>query len=95
MLLAGDAPLRFYLGILDGEPVAPAELTVAGGVVGLYNIATLRAFRRRGIGSTMTLQPLLDGGFSQAVLQAAEDGVGVYRRLGFTTFGHITEYQPS
>ena len=66
-------------------------------MVGLYNIATLAAHRRRGYGSALTLAPLLEArrvGVSTAVLQAAPDGVGVYRRIGFEAFGEITEYKP-
>jgi len=97
-LLTPDAPQWFYLGYWDNQPVATAELTLGGGVVGLYSIITLEAYRRRGIGSALTLQPLLDArahGFHTGVLQAADAGVGVYTRLGFEPFGNITEYKPA
>lgn len=97
-LLTPDAPQWFYLGYWDNQPVATAELTLGGGVVGLYSIITLEAYRRRGIGSALTLQPLLDArehGFQTGVLQAADAGVGVYTRLGFKPFGNITEYKPA
>jgi hypothetical protein len=45
----------------------------------------------------MTWRPLHDGrdrGCDLGVLQAAPEGVGLYRRLGFTPFGDITEYKP-
>jgi len=77
---------------------ATAELTVGGGVVGLYGISTLAAYRRRGYGSALTARPLQDAreaGQHIAILQAAPDGVGVYRRLGFQEFGRIREYKPS
>jgi ribosomal protein S18 acetylase RimI-like enzyme len=96
-LLSAQAPQRLYLGYLDGEPVATAEATVHAGTVGLFNIATRPAFRGRGIGSMMTWQPLRDArdaGCDLGVLQAAPAGVGIYRRLGFASFGEITEYKP-
>lgn len=97
-LLEPDAPLGFYVGYLAGEPVASAELTLGGGVAGLYSICTLEAYRRQGIGTAMALQPLLDArasGVATAVLQAAVAGVGIYTRVGFAGFGGITEYKPS
>ena len=97
-LLRDDCPLRLYVGYQAGEPVATAEATVAGGVAGLYNISTVPAFRRRGIGSAMTVRPLEDAraaGCAAAVLQAAPDGVSIYERAGFRAFGTITEYKPS
>jgi ribosomal protein S18 acetylase RimI-like enzyme len=97
VLLDGDCPLWLYLGYLAEEPVATAELTVGGGVVGLYNISTLPAYRRRGIGTALTRRPLLDArerGYHTAILQAAPAGVGVYERVGFHAFGDITEYKP-
>lgn len=96
-LLAPDAPQWFYVGYLEGQPVAASELTVGGGVVGLYNICTLEAYRRRGFGLALTLQPLLDAraaGHTVAVLQAAAQGVRIYERIGFQAFGGITEYKP-
>lgn len=98
VLLASDCPLWLYVGYLDDVPVATAELAVGGGVVGLYNISTRETHRRRGFGSRLTLQPLLDArvlGYHTAVLQAATEGVGIYQRLGFRRFGDITEYKPN
>lgn len=97
VLLRADAPQWLYLGMIDGEPVATAEAAVEDGTVGLFNIATREAFRGRGIGSAMTWRPLHDAaaaGCRLGVLQAAAAGVGLYRRLGFSAFGEITEYKP-
>jgi ribosomal protein S18 acetylase RimI-like enzyme len=96
-LLHADSPQWLYLGCLNGEPVATAEVTVAGGAAGLYNISTKPAYRGRGIGSMMTWRPLRDAlarGCDLGVLQAAPDGVSIYRRLGFEAFGDITEFKP-
>jgi ribosomal protein S18 acetylase RimI-like enzyme len=95
-LLSKDSPQWLYVGYLEGEPVATAEAAVEAGTVGLFNIATRPAFRGRGIGSTMTWRPLRDAraaGCDLAVLQAAPAGVGLYGRLGFASFGEITEYK--
>jgi ribosomal protein S18 acetylase RimI-like enzyme len=95
-LLAPDAPQWFYIGYLAGQPVAASELTIGGGVVGMYNVCTLEAYRRRGFGMALTLRPLLDAraaGYGVGVLQAAAQGVGIYARIGFRAFGGITEYK--
>lgn len=95
-LVAPEAPIRLYVGYLGEEPVSTAELTVSGGVAGLYSISTLEAHRRRGIGSALTLRALLDARemtLRTAVLQAAVDGLGVYTRLGFRATGQFTEYK--
>ena len=96
-LLRGDSPQWFYLGLMEGAPVATTELTVGGGVVGLYNISTRPEFRGRGIGSAMTQAPLLaarQAGHKVGILQASGAGVGVYKRMGFEEFGTVTEYKP-
>ena len=96
LLLQPDAPIRLYVGYVDGEPVATAELTASEEEVGLYGIATLAAHRRKGYGTAMTLTPLLEArqeGHTVAVLQASADGQGVYARLGFEPTGHYTEYK--
>jgi GNAT superfamily N-acetyltransferase len=96
-LLAPNSAQWYYLGWLDGVPVATAELTVGGGVVGLYGIGTIPAARGKGIGSLMTAAPLHDArrlGHTTAILQAAEAGQNLYARLGFVPFGVITEFKP-
>ncbi len=97
VLLSDRCPLWFYVGYVDDVPVATSERTVGGGVAGLYNISTAAAHRRRGIGTAMTAQPLVDAraaGLPTGILQAAAEGVGVYQRVGFRPFGQITEYKP-
>ncbi len=97
VLLARGSALRMYVGYAGGEAVAASELTVGGGVAGLYGISTLGAFRHRGYGSAMTAWPLLEArrdGIATAVLQASAAGLRVYERIGFEKFGQITEYKP-
>lgn len=96
-LLSGESPLWLYVGYLEEVPVATAEVTLGGGVAGLYNVSTLPAYRRRGYGTAITLRPLLDAraqGYRAAILQASAEGVSIYTRLGFEPFGQITEYKP-
>ena len=94
--LQGDCPQRFYSGYENDTPVATAELTISGRTAGLYNVATLRPFRRRGYGTAMTLRPLLDAkrlGARRVILQASEEGAPVYRRIGFEALATVTEYK--
>ncbi len=97
VILRPDSPMWFYVGYVDETPVVTGEATVGDGVVGLYNICTLPDFRQRGFGTAMTLKPLVDAyaeNYTTAILQATEAGARVYRRLGFETFGTVTEYKP-
>jgi len=96
-ILRADSPMWFYVGYVDKKPVVTGEVTVDNGVAGLYNICTLPDYRQRGYGTAMTLQPLIDARDAKcttAILQATEQGARVYKRLGFETFGKITEYKP-
>ena len=84
----GDAAAaHYYLARLDGEPVATAALSLAGGVAGIFAVTTIEAARRKGIGAAVTMAPLLDArdrGYCVGVLQASEMGYPVYARMGFT-----------
>jgi ribosomal protein S18 acetylase RimI-like enzyme len=96
-LLSDESPQHFYVGYLDHQPVATAEVTLAGDVAGLYAITTLPELRRRGFGSALTAVPLLDArvrGYRTAVLQASAAGASIYHRLGFRDFGEIHEFKP-
>ncbi|MCB0631804.1 MAG: GNAT family N-acetyltransferase [Saprospiraceae bacterium] len=63
--------------------------------IGLYGLATLLSFRGRGIGNalmTYALNLALRDGYQQAILQASEDGIGIYERLGFREITTFYEY---
>ena len=90
-----EPPARAYLARLDGRPVASSQLFVAAGVAGIYNVTCLPEARGRGIGTAVTLAPLLEArrqGYRAAILQASDLGRPVYRRLGFGDHGRLHEY---
>jgi GNAT superfamily N-acetyltransferase len=77
---------RHCLGFLDGKPVATAQVFFAAGVAGLYGVTVLPEARGRGIGTEMSVYPLMIArsmGYSYAILDATQQGYGIYKRLGF------------
>ena len=91
--LGFDMPLRNYLGVIDGKPVATSQLFLAAGVAGIFWVTTIPAMRRQGIGMAMTLAPLREArdiGFRISVLHPSDMGRGVYRRLGFEDHGNLS-----
>jgi ribosomal protein S18 acetylase RimI-like enzyme len=83
-----NAGLLYLLVRLDGLGVATGLLRSATGVAGVYGIAVRRAFQRRGLGSLATLATVREGargGARVAILQATQEGLPVYEKLGFQT----------
>lgn len=98
LLLTPDCPIRLYLAWSHEQAVGTAEVTVGGGVAGLYNVATATAHRGRGIGSLLVTRPLMEArmdGIDTGILQAASGAQSLYQRLGFRSFGSYTEYKLS
>jgi ribosomal protein S18 acetylase RimI-like enzyme len=82
---------RYYLARADGVPAGTALWFPAQDAAVLDEIATVPPMRRRGIANAVTyaaLRDARDAGYRTAVLVASEAGAGVYRRLGFRSYGH-------
>lgn len=84
-----DAPgVRCYVGEVGGMPVTTGLGVTLGSSVGIFNIATPPAHRRRGYGAAVTARAVSDGlaaGATWSWLQASRAGFQVYERLGFRT----------
>jgi ribosomal protein S18 acetylase RimI-like enzyme len=88
-------PTRFYLARLGAQWVGTAMLWLAAGVAGIYNVSTLPAARRQGIGSALTYAALADAralGYRVGVLQSSEMGYRMYLRLGFRHVCDMAHY---
>ena len=84
-----DGPMRHYVGLLDGEPVGASSLMLAAGVASLQLVATVPEARRRGVGTTMSLAPMVDArelGCRIGILASSPLGFGVYSRIGFREY---------
>lgn len=94
--VALEPPMHTYLAMLDGRPVATAQLFVGAGVAGIYNVTCLPEARGRGIGTAVTRAALLEArrqGYDLSILQASDLGYPVYRRLGFQDYGRLNTYE--
>ena len=84
-------PFLHYVGYLDGEPVTSSTLLLAENIAGIYDVSTAPAVRGRGLGTAITLAPLLEArarGYHYCCLQSSTKGYNIYRRLGFVTQYH-------
>lgn len=77
-------------------PVATIELFPSDAeTIGLYGLATLANQRGKGIGSAMLTYALnlaQSLGYKNAVLQASQDGIEIYKKMGFQTFTQYFEF---
>jgi GNAT superfamily N-acetyltransferase len=88
-----EARFQTYLALLNGTPVGTSQLFLSEGVAGIYNVTCIPEARGQGIGSAVTLAPLLKArqmGYRIGILQASKGGYNVYRRLGFQDFGKLS-----
>ena len=80
-----------FVAYVDGVPAAAAMSFTAGDVTRVGWVGTVPAFRRRGLGTTVTRAAVLagfDAGASLAALESSPAGVSIYRSMGFRTITH-------
>jgi GNAT superfamily N-acetyltransferase len=81
---------RNYLAYAEGKPIATATLISSMKTGGIFTVGTLKQYRKRGIGTTLTVKALLDSvdaGNNLHALAAEEGGdtERLYQRIGFET----------
>jgi len=85
-----------FVGYVNGEPVSSAALVNGGGVIGLYNVATLPGSQRRGYGEALMRHAIADvqrrNGNGRIVLQSTPAGLRLYERMGFRTVTRVAVY---
>ncbi|MFK4085151.1 GNAT family N-acetyltransferase [Kribbella sp. NPDC020789] len=92
-LLAPDA--AGFVVRADGRPVACAMTVVSGHEAGVYWVATCSDSRRRGYGELATRAAVRAGfehGARVVTLQSTEQGLPLYRKLGFEPFTTYPRY---
>jgi ribosomal protein S18 acetylase RimI-like enzyme len=98
VLLHEDCPMRLFGGFIGEDMVATSELFLGGGAGGIHSVSTKEEFRGRGIGLAMSWTAANEArvqGLKTLTLQASEQGLPIYRRLGFEVCCRFVEYQPT
>ncbi len=79
-------PWRHYAGLMDGKIVGISSLFLGAGSAGIFNVATMPDVSGRGIGTALTLAPLVEAhqrGYRTGTLLSSHMGLGLYKRIGF------------
>jgi ribosomal protein S18 acetylase RimI-like enzyme len=85
-----------YVGYDAGEPLSTAATVIAGGAVGVYNVATVPGRQRCGFGEAIMRQTLDLAreryGIERTVLQSTPQGLDLYRRMGYSVVTSVAVY---
>ena len=86
--LEPNNPFMHFTGYVNNKPVTSVSLLLAGGIAGIYDVSTIPAYRKRGLGRTITQHAMriaAQRGYEIAYLRSSHEGFNVYRSLGFAT----------
>jgi len=85
--LLKDQRFRFFVGRVEGFAVSVSQAVIAAGVVGIYGVATLPAYRRRGYGRALAWAATLVRPDLPAVLEPTAVAARMYRHMGYRAAG--------
>jgi ribosomal protein S18 acetylase RimI-like enzyme len=87
---------RGYVGFVNGVPVATAALVVTPGALGVYNVATIPPYQRRGYGEAIMRGAMEDARreapFERTILQSTAQGLSLYLRMGYRSVTKVDVY---
>lgn len=92
-----DPAVALLVGYMDGQPAAAAVLFAVGPIAGITGVATVPAYRRRGLGTALTWEALREGaarGCTCATLAALGASYDLYRKMGFIHVCNHRAYGP-
>ena len=85
-----------YVGYREGEPVTTAAVVMAGGVAGVYNVATIPTHQRHGYGEAVMRHALREihreHGIERTILQSTPAGYRLYERMGYRPVTTVAVY---
>jgi ribosomal protein S18 acetylase RimI-like enzyme len=81
---------KFYVAYFDGKPVGTSFLFSLMKTGGIFNVGTLKEYRKRGIGTALTVHAIMESskeGNDLHTLQTAKGGNAerLYEKIGFVT----------
>ena len=85
-----------YIGYDRSKPVACSTLFLNAGVAGIYHIGTPLDLQGKGYGTAITRYTMgvaRDLGFRVAILRASQQGLSIYKKLGFTEYYQLRQYR--
>jgi len=87
---------KCYLAYVEGKPVGTCALFSLMKTGGIFNVGTLKEYRRRGIGTTLTIHAVRDSineGNDLHILQTVKGGYAerLYKKIGFV-IDHTISY---
>ncbi len=92
-----DPSIRHYLAYVQSEVAACATILLHDGVAGVWNVGTLRNFRRQGVASALLIHALtaaIEDGYPDSVLIASPMGRPLYEEMGYQLVGSALFYGP-
>lgn len=95
ILEATYSSLRYYLALLDGQPIGTAILHLQDGIAGIHGVGVIPEARRKGFANEImafVLNESIALKVGYATLQASQMGKGIYLDMGFEEQFAIRNY---